>query len=156
MTHDTKSAVLAIEDAVLAALDHLTDMHGPLYFGLSQISDIARVPLEYTRIALRSLRDQGATNYGRGLFDKDGNPRGSGYAITDEGRSRASQDNGVMVVRLRLPRRWSIDRHSGELFDDDIEFDGYALTIEIWDEAEAHQLYSEMQKKRPQTREVKQ
>lgn len=35
------------------------------------------------------------------------------------------------------PRRYSIDRHSGDLFRDDDDYDGLALTIEVLSQAEA-------------------
>lgn len=38
------------------------------------------------------------------------------------------------------PRRYSIERHSGDVFREDDDFDGFALTIEVLDEGEADAL----------------
>jgi hypothetical protein len=45
-----------------------------------------------------------------------------------------------MTVHLPLdptiPRRWSVAEHSGDMFEEDDDFDGIALTIEIHSQAE--------------------
>lgn len=38
------------------------------------------------------------------------------------------------------PRRYSIDHHCGDVFREDDDYDGLALTIEVLSEAEAHMI----------------
>lgn len=42
---------------------------------------------EWIRAALRSLRERGLVKFCRGLWTEDGEPAGSGYALTDAGRA---------------------------------------------------------------------
>ena len=43
------------------------------------------------RRACRSLARKELTKYGKGLWNEDGEPCGSGYALTDQGRIEASR-----------------------------------------------------------------
>jgi DNA-binding MarR family transcriptional regulator len=77
----------------LMAMDDLhRDSHwgydGAHYF--RAIAEEARLDERQVRRAVRSLARQGLVWHVRGLFDEEGQVAGSGYALTDAGRLRAS------------------------------------------------------------------
>ena len=58
------------------------------------------------RRACRSLARKGLTRFGKGLWNEDGEPVGSGYALTDEGAVEASilcteRDNAIEARNAR-------------------------------------------------------
>jgi len=136
-THEAASAILHIEVAVLSALDSLIYEAEEWYLPTIRIADEAGIPREYARIALRRLVDQGYAKFSRGLFTEDGDVAGAGYSITDAGRHCANRNRGIMTLRLRKPRKYRIGHDSGEVFETDVEFDGYTITIELLDKEEA-------------------
>ena len=74
-----------IERKVLMFLvEEFSDEFG--YFSFQGIQgNIPGLDRKQIRRACRSLARKGLTKYARGLWTDDGEPRGSGYAATDEG-----------------------------------------------------------------------
>lgn len=65
------------------------------HFGFSAIARGRRLNRNQVRLACRSLARKGLTIFGRGLWNEDGEPAGSGYAATRYG---ADLINGKMTT----------------------------------------------------------
>lgn len=55
------------------------------FMSFKQIAQSSELDIRHVRRTVRSLARKGFLKYGRGLWSEDGEPRGSGYAITREG-----------------------------------------------------------------------
>lgn len=80
-------AIKAIEDHVIVALDNNSTGEG-WYVYTKAIARNLNIPIDWARTALRSLREKGLVEYRRGLMNEDGEVAGSGYGLTQEGRTR--------------------------------------------------------------------
>lgn len=86
------TAILALELPILRALDTVPE---PGWCrGLRSIAEMTGIPRELCRALIRGLIDKGLATYHRGLWTEDGEPAGSGYAITDKGRQIAPAEWG--------------------------------------------------------------
>ena len=93
----TKEPCSALEQAILLALpgqrQHPNFGYG--YFScLDVIADDAGVDKEAARFACKRLRNKGLAIYKNGLFTEDGEPCGSGYALTELGRDAIAELKG--------------------------------------------------------------
>jgi hypothetical protein len=71
------------------ALKALCEVSGDWdYLSFKLICKRSGLNLVETRQAVRSLADRGCAAFSRGLWTEDGEPAGSGYRATDDGRSR--------------------------------------------------------------------
>jgi hypothetical protein len=57
------------------------------YFAFAALCSKTGLPRKLVRRSCRALAKKGWSQYGRGLWCEDGNPGGSGYAITQAGRA---------------------------------------------------------------------
>lgn len=57
------------------------------YFGFETISRQTRIERRVIRLDVRRMARKGFTQYGKGLWNGEGEPMGSGYAITPAGRA---------------------------------------------------------------------
>ena len=55
------------------------------YLSLKTIARKTGLPVEVVRGLVRGLKERGLTSYRRGLWTDDGEPAGSGYAVTRAG-----------------------------------------------------------------------
>lgn len=70
------------------ALKALCEVSGDWdYLSFKLISRRSGLNLVETRQAVRSLADRGCAAFSRGLWTEDGEPAGSGYRATDDGRA---------------------------------------------------------------------
>lgn len=60
------------------------------YYAFATLASDTRIDRKAVRRACRSLARKGLTKYAKGLWNEDGEPCGSGYGLTDEGRVHAS------------------------------------------------------------------
>lgn len=82
------------ERKVLAAF---TDSGRDFSFAcFSVLMERTKLPRREVRVICRRLARKGLAQYGRGLWTEDGEPYGSGYAITEAGRlALSSSSTGV-------------------------------------------------------------
>lgn len=72
-----------LEQKVLHALGLGRDEFG--YFSFATITAETGLDRKVVRRACRALARKGLAEYGKGLWSEDGEPAGSGYAITKQG-----------------------------------------------------------------------
>lgn len=75
------------EVKVLAALNTGSDDFG--FYPFDTVCRYTKLKRNVVRRACRSLKRKGLARYGMGLWTDDGEPAGSGYAITKDGRGLA-------------------------------------------------------------------
>lgn len=92
-------ALNANEVKVLASLASIDEDH---YYPFAPISRDTKLNRAAVRRACRSLRRKGLARFRAGLWTEDGDPRGSGYGATLEGRERADRKLADKYVL----RRW--------------------------------------------------
>jgi hypothetical protein len=84
-----------IETEVLAAL---ACSNG--FWCFKHLSRVTKLDRKLVRRTCRLLARKGLAEFGKGLWSEDGEPRGSGYAATSEGRRRADSTlTGIMADR---------------------------------------------------------
>lgn len=77
--------VTPIERKVLRALSDTYDAHDGCFYGFKTIMRRTKLTRAVVRRACRSLKRKGLSEYGRGLWNDDGEVAGSGYAATKAG-----------------------------------------------------------------------
>jgi hypothetical protein len=93
---DTGAAALQeILDLVLIELAYAGENYC-VPFGM--IGRATGLPIDFVRVACRTLQSQGLAFYARGLFNEDGDVAGAGYGATRKGREHARE-----IERLRVP-----------------------------------------------------
>lgn len=65
------------------------------YFGFDTLSKRTAIEKRLVRTDCRRLARKGLAKFGRGLWTDDGEPAGSGYAITDAGRAHLAEGAGA-------------------------------------------------------------
>jgi hypothetical protein len=83
------------ESKVLDALSAGEDSYsGHAYFSFAALMSKTRLDRKAVRMACRSLARKGLAEFGKGLWSDDGEPAGSGYAITKAGVSALTSAEG--------------------------------------------------------------
>ena len=79
-----------VEKTVLLDLDQNSspDEHYIYFAGIQRRTGLSR---DFVRAACRSLAAKGLAAYSSSLWTDDGDPAGSGYAVTDAGRAALAE-----------------------------------------------------------------
>ena len=80
------------EQKVLGALNFSAD--GVCFCGFAWLMDETGLDRKAVRRACRSLRRKGLAQFAIGLWNEDGEPRGSGYAATEVGAALSTNKQG--------------------------------------------------------------
>ena len=78
------------EMRVLEALDGKT-RPDDFFVGFQPLQDTTELSRHEVRRACRSLKRKGLASFMAGLWTEDGEPAGSGYAITEAGRAAVAE-----------------------------------------------------------------
>lgn len=73
------------------------------YLSFRHISERSGVPLAEARAIVRGLASEGLAEFARGLFTEDGEPYGSGYALTVSGLEIAGAIEPAAPVGFGVP-----------------------------------------------------